>query len=46
MVDETKFDQAWEILDPVDDIEDDDPRYEGYENVLPRGLDETPIQER
>jgi hypothetical protein len=46
LVDESKIDQAWEILDPVDDIEDDDPRYAGYEEVLPRGLDATPIQER
>jgi len=27
-VDSTMLDAAWGILDPVDDIEDDDPRWE------------------
>ena len=26
-VDESRIDEAWDILDPVDDVEDDDPRY-------------------
>ena len=30
-----RFDEAWELLDPIDDIEDDDPMFSGGEPYVP-----------
>ena len=38
--------KAWAVIDPVDEIEDDDEMFAGYDNVEPDTPDGTPIMER
>ena len=41
----SQLDDAWKILDPVDDIPDDDRRFRGFESRTPDNPDCTPIDE-